>query len=399
MEKKYSFRFVLALSVIMSALACLVTALVLARSYDVVKKHFGKHFGFIEDYAAILRIVDDMYIGQFDEDAVTTMAMRAAVGSLGDGWSYYLTPDEYASFVDDSNNRFAGIGVNVVSDEQTGGMGVRSVYSNSAAETAGIVAGDVIIAIDGVDITGETVEAMRDRLIRDIGDTVDLTVLHNDGAIDVITVVYDYVFVDPVTFELLDGDIGYIDISNFDLGAADGFISAVDELIARGAVGFIFDVRNNGGGWVEEMTKMLDYLLPEGEIFIVSDNKGNESIIESDSDSIEMPCVVLIDHNSYSAAEYFAATLGEYDYAKIVGEQTSGKNRMQSTYILPGGGALHISTGQYLTKNRVSLYDINGLTPEYTVVLTDEEYELFRSGNLDKGDDPQFSRAVELLTT
>jgi len=394
MEKKYSLKFVLALMLLASALTCLFTAALAISMFVFIRGGSGP----LREYVTLLDMIDKLYIGEYDKNLLTTYSMKAAVESLGDRWSYYLTPEEYTEFLDDSNNRYAGIGVGVVYDED-GGICVDYVYQGSAAHTAGVEVGDLIIAIDGEDISGETIDGMRTRLSRLIGDTVDLTVMHPNGSIVTLTIVYSYVFIDPVSYEMLDIGIGYVSISNFDQGASNSFISAVKELIAQGAEAFIFDVRNNGGGRVVEMTGMLDYLLPEGDIFIAVDKSGMETVTQSDPEMVDLPCVVLVDCYSFSAAEYFAATLGEYGYASIVGEQTSGKSRMQTTYDMPGGGALHISTSQYLTKNRVSLHDVGGLTPDYEVVLTDEEFMLFISGSLDKEDDPQIRMALELLKT
>lgn len=393
MEQKYSFKFVITLMLLASVFTCLIIALFLFRILGA----YSGDIAYIRDYATLLQMIDKLYIGEYDEDILTAKAMKAAVESLDDRWSYYLTPEEYAGFLDISNNRFAGIGVGVAVDEATGGMGVEYVYPGSAAETAGIIAGDVIIAIDGEDIIGETIDGMRVRLSRTIGDTVNLTVLHYDGKTDILAVVYGYIFTNPISYDMLDGNIGYISISNFDQGASDSFISAVDELIGQSAYALIIDVRDNGGGRVVEMTGMLDYLLPEGEIFISIDRNGVETTTQSDTEMVDIPVVVLVDRFSFSAAEYFAATLSEYGYATIVGEQTSGKSRMQGTYNMPGGGALHISTDQYLTKNRVSLHDAGGLTPDYTVILTEDEYELFLSGKLEKTADPQIQKAIDLL--
>jgi carboxyl-terminal processing protease len=197
---------------------------------------------------------------------------------------------------------------------------------------------------------------------------------------------------------MLDDSIGYIILANFDGDSSISFISAADELIMEGARAFIFDFRSNGGGWVSEMTSMLDYLLPEGEIFVAIDKEGYEEIIYSEAEMVDIPCVVLVDRYSFSAAEYFAATLREYGYAIIVGEQTSGKSRSQMTYPLPGGGALHISTGQYLTKNRISLFDAGGLTPDHEVLLNEDEFNLLLSGELPLDADPQLITAIGILS-
>jgi carboxyl-terminal processing protease len=308
-----------------------------------------------------------------------------------------MTPDEYTVFMQTSDNRYSGIGVEVKIDEETEGIEVLGVYRDSGAWEAGIIIGDIITAVDGESITGFTLIDVRAVLKRPLGETVRLTVLRNDGLYYELTVTYNLVFVDPVAYEMLSGNIGYVSIRNFDTGAADGFITAVNDLIEQGAAAFIYDVRSNNGGKVTEMTRILDFLLPEGVIFISVSRSGNEQIIMSDAASLDKPAVVLVNVHSYSGAEYFAAILSEYEYAYTVGEQTTGKNRMQTTIRLSSGSAVHLSTGEYLTKNRVSLFETDGFTPEYLISLTDEEYVLFRNGVLNEATDPQLAKAISLL--
>ena len=348
------------------------------------------------EFAALLAKIDEVYIGEYDVSDLSDAAMRAAVSALEDRWSYYMTQEEYARYLNSSRNQYAGIGVGVSIDVATGGMEVLYIYRGSPAEIAGVLAGDVIIAIDGDDITGLTLTEMRELLARPIGDSALIDLLRMDGAVETISVVYDLVFSDPIYFELIDDAIGYIAIANFDGGTAERFISAVEELLDLGAQAFVYDVRNNAGGRVNEMTRMLDFLLPEGEIFISVDRDGNEEITMSDSSMLDYPALVIVDRYSYSAAEYFAAILSEYDYAEIVGEQTTGKSRMQSTMRLPEGGALHISIGQYFTKDRIALFDIGGLAPDYPLSLSDDEFVLFISGNLRRTEDPQLLLALAL---
>jgi len=393
MEKRYSLKFVLTLVFTASALTCVLTLLAIGTQIST----FLRGTNPVREYSALLSRIDEFYIGEYDESEVSAAAMRAAVYALGDRWSFYLSPEEYSEFLDDSNNRFSGIGVGVIIDEETGGMFVQSVYRGSGAEAAGLAVGDIIIGIDGGDIAGLDLRDMRILLARPFGDKVELTVLRENGSLEYVTVVYDAVFVDPVSYEMLESDIGYIALSNFDYGAAKSFITAIEDLTADGARAFIFDVRANPGGRVTEMTAILDYLLPEGEIFVAVDRRGREIVTMSDADCVDFSCIVLVDRNSYSAGEYFAALLREYNMAEIVGEQTTGKNHIQSTLSLPGGGALHISTGLYLTKNRISLTDVGGVSPDYPITLTDEEFALFMSGKLEKALDPQLSKAVSLL--
>jgi len=393
MKKRFSMLSMFTLMLFASALTCLVLALTVGRTYGVV----GARSDTVRNFVTMLEMIEELYIGQYEEEDITAAAMRAAVYALDDYWSYYMTPDEYAEFLNSSNNRFAGIGVNVVSDEETGGMSVTYVYRGSGAEAAGVSVGDVIVGVDGSEIYGISAYGLRELLERPVGEPVSLTILRPDTTSVTLPVIFDYIFRDPVSFEMLDGKIGYIQLRNFDAGAANSFISAINKLRDMDARAIIFDVRGNRGGRVSEMTRMHDFLLPEGEIFIAVDRSGTETITYSDPEYNDIPAVVLVDRNSFSAAEYFAAMLSEYGRAEVIGEQTTGKSRMQTSLALPAGGALHISTAQYLTKNRVSLHDIGGFTPEHLIMLSEQESALLRSGELNRNDDPHIAKALLLL--
>ena len=394
MRKRISFMKVLTPVLFALALICLITTLVICGRLGV----FDDRYDAVREYAELLGKISDIYIGEYETGEVGSAAMHAAVDSLGDRWSYYMTPDELAYYLDSVNNRYAGIGVGVVIDDETGGMRVSYVYRNSPADLAGIEAGDVITGVDGEAVAGLSLDEMKGRLARPIGDTVVLTVLRSDGTVEELSASYSYVFIDPVSFELLENGVGYLALENFDAGAADSFINAVDELQRQGATSLLFDVRGNGGGRLVEMAEILDYLLPEGEIFVAVDRNGNEDITLSGPEYVDLPMAVLIDRYSFSAAEYFAAMLREYGRAVLIGEQTTGKNRMQTTVLMSNGGALHISSSQYLTRNRVSLYDAGGVTPDHLISLTDDEYILYISGKLEKSDDPQLRQALLVLT-
>jgi len=386
-------KFVLTLVFAASALTCLILSFLFYWQMRPQRETIVEH----SDFTELLDVISNRFIGTYDIDELTNTAMRAAVDSLDDDWSYYMSPEEYEEFLASIDNRYSGIGVEVVIDEETEGIKVLGIHRDSGAETGGIIVGDIITAVDGESIIGYTLYEIRNVLRREIGETAIITVLREDGEYHDLTVVYGIVFADPILFEMLDDNIGYVMLKNFEAGAADGFIAAVEELIKQGAVAFIYDVRSNYGGRVGEMTKILDFLLPEGEIFISINKSGAEQIVKSDSNFIDLPAVVLVNSFSFSGAEYFAAMLSDYEYAITVGEQTTGKNRMQTTISLSGGGAVHLSTGEYLTKNRVSLFDAGGFTPDYEVSLTEEDILLFRRGELDKSFDQQLQKAVSLL--
>ena len=412
-QKYYSLKFVITLVIISSALAAVLSVLVFIfhsespvtlQSFisepdnrpdrDRGNSNSNERTQAIED---LIDVIEDRFIGDFDLDDFIAYAMRGGVASLDDHWSYYMSPEDYAIHLESINNQFVGIGVEVLIDDEIEGVRVVNVHRGSGAFDAGILAGDILVEVDGESIIGFTLDELRALLRRPIDDTAAIAALR-DGEVVEFTVVYRVVFVDPVSYMMLDGNIGYVSLRNFDVGAANGFINAVEYLIRQGAEGFIYDVRSNPGGRLDEMSSILDFLLPEGVIFISVSTSGDEQTIMSDRNYIDMPTVVLVNSHSFSAAEYFAALLTEYFYAYTVGEQTTGKNRLQNTIPLPCGGAVVLSTGEYLTKNRVSLYDIGGYTPLHIVELTDDEYLSFRRGELDFDDDPQLQLAHSLLT-
>jgi len=393
MEKKYSIRDMLTL--MLSTLA--LTSVVLGLVFYVYLHLPGFAKNDSNELDELLDIISQRFIGEYDRDELIEEARRAIVYSLDDDWSYYMTPEEYEYFLQNSDNRYHGIGVEVTADEENGGIRVNNVYMNSGAHSAGIVTGDVIVAIDGESIRGWSMTEIRTALRRELDTTALITVLRYDGNFYDLTVVYSIIFTDPVKYEMLTGNIGYISLRNFEAGAADSFIDAVDTLIEQGAVAFIYDVRSNNGGKVTEMTRILDHLLPEGEIFIAVSYNGEEQITRSDASFIDRPAVVLVNQYSFSGAEYFTAVLSEYDYAFTVGEQTTGKNRMQTTLRLSTGAAVHLSTGEYLTPNRISLFSSGGFTPDYLVPLTEDEFRLFVSGDLSYDSDPQLQKAISLL--
>ena len=348
-------------------------------------------------YAEVLRVLRTTFVAELDMASVTDAAMAGAVDGIDDRWSYYMTAEEYEDYQDYSANRYQGIGVTIQKDEETGGFRIVSVNKDGPAMLAGLAVDDVILAVDGQDVTaGETTD-LRTLIQADFGQYAILTVLHADGLTEDVPVSCEEIFTDPVEYEMLDGGTGYVAIRNFRDGAAQRAIDAVEELIGQGAERLVFDVRDDLGGQLTELVALLDYLLPEGEIFLRSDKKGNESVEVSDADCVELPMAVIVNGDSYSAAEFFAAALREFDWAVVVGEPTTGKARSQVTVVLHDGSAVHVSKYRYLTPNRVDLSEVGGLTPDVEAALTEEEYERFETGWLEPADDPQVQAAVGAL--
>ena len=321
-------------------------------------------------YLEIKNVIDEKYVGTVNEENVSAAAFDAMVSALGDQWSYYMSPSEYSAYKLYSANQYVGLGVQVDKDAETGGLKITGVNSGTPADNAGLEAGDIILAVAGTDITGMTVGDARSFISSNLGESVKLKIRDKDGNESELSVNCELIYTSPVTYRMLSGSIGYVQILNFDSGAADAAVKAIETLLGQGALGFVFDVRTNPGGLLSELTTLLDYLLPSGNIFISVDKAGNQTPTESDSVCLDMPMAVLVNADTYSAAEFFAAALQDYNWAEIVGERTTGKSRSQQTIELSDGSAVHLSTARYLTPAGIDLAEQGGLIPDQEVALT-----------------------------
>lgn len=322
-------------------------------------------------------VIDRVYVGEADSEELSDLAYTAMIDALGDRWSYYMTAEEYESYRQDKTNHYVGIGITLQKTEA--GLHIIAVAKDSPAERAGIPADSYLVEVNGLRLTDEDASAVS-TMIRQDPDHVALVVADRDGNETAYSLVMEKIYTNPVSYERMD-DVGYIKIENFDDTMAEEAIKAVEALTAEGVAGLVFDVRNNGGGYLTELCELLDYLLPEGEIFVSVDESGKEKITKSDARCIDLPMAVLVNENSYSAAEFFAAALGEYDAAEIVGAPTTGKSRSQTNVVLIDGSAVHISSKRYLTPNRIDLTEQGGLVPD--LVVEDGE------------NDPQLAAALE----
>ena len=317
-----------------------------------------------------LYLVNSRFVGEYDETQVVDSALSGMVDGLGDRWSYYLTEEEYEAQNQRRTNQYVGIGV-TVNYESEDGLTIVEVTEGGPAEAAGLQSGEVITAVDGFSLAGEARYEGAERIQGEEGTTVTLEVLGTDGEARTVEVTRASLDSDPVTAKMLEGNVGYVALANFYDHSADRLKEEVTRLQEEGAEALVFDMRNNGGGYLSELTEMLDFLLPEGPIFISRNRAGNEEVTQSDAACVDLPMAVLVNANTYSAAEFFAAELQEQGVAVIVGEPTSGKGYSQQTFALPHGGAMAISTGAYFTGSGTSLIG-TGLTLDWEVYLTDE---------------------------
>ncbi len=341
-------------------------------------------------------LIQERFIGQADQTAMEDAAASAMVASLGDQWSYYIPADSYEAHMEQMNNAYVGIGLTVDTQMEERGVRVMQLEPAGGAAEAGIQIGDILIAVDGQSVPEMGMDEIRNRIRGEANTTVEITVLRNEETI-AYTVERKLIRVTVAKGELLEGGIGLVRINNFDERCADETLTAVESLIEQGARSLIFDVRFNPGGYKTELVKILDYLLPEGVVFRSQTYDGTETVDESDESCLDMPMAVLINGSSYSAAEFFAAALDEYDRAVLVGQPTTGKSYFQNTFRFTDGSAVGLSVGKYYTPNGVSLAEVGGLQPEVLVEIDQELAAKIYADMIEPAEDPQIREAIAAL--
>ena len=354
---------------------------------------WGEKYSKIEELKSV---IEDYFIGEADMTKAEDAAAAAMIYALGDKWSYYISAEDYAAHMENKNNIYVGIGITITVREDGTGEDIIGVSPGSSAQEAGILPGDILIKVDGQSIAGMDSDQVSTLVRGEEGTSLTVTVLR-DGAEKEFSLKRQTIHVQVATSELLTGNIGLIRINNFNANCAKETIAAIEELQKQGADKLIFDVRNNPGGYVSEMLDVLDYLLPEGVLYRDLDCYGREGEKKSDASCLKLPMAVLVNGNSYSAAEFFAACLQEKQWATVVGENTTGKGHYQNTIRLEDGSAVNLSTGKYFTPNGVNLTETGGIVPDLIETVDEQTAALIYAGTVSAAEDAQIQAAVKYL--
>ena len=397
--KKHSVRISTALMLMLLAVVCTFNI-----TYFTATEYYNSRLDELEELEtrysklkSVADIVDKYFVGEYEEADAIEVALAGYVAGLDDVWSAYYTAEQTASIEEDEANQYVGIGV-TYSTAAESLYQITAVTPGGPADLAGILPGDKLLTAAGVDVnTLETGDDLAALVKGEIGTQVTIVV---DRAGEPLTfnITRDVIYTYSVTSRMLENNVGYIAIADFDSNVDDEFREHLTTLQEQGAKGFIFDVRNNPGGYVSVMHEMLDGLLPEGPVITMVDKAGTEMPLTSDADMLEMPMVVVTNEYSVSAAEFFAAALQEYDMATVVGTKTSGKGYSQQTFKLSDGSSVHISTTRYYTPKGNSLAE-TGVTPDLVVELPLEDLNLLLSGKLADADDEQLQSAIKAVNS
>lgn len=345
----------------------------------------------IED---ILSRIDKTYLKDYDRNMLWEYIYKALVLGLGDQHSCYMTKEEFDSLMSTESGSFVGIGVHASYDVDEIGAYLSDIMADSPAEKAGLIAGDVIKAVNGREITEENYIECIDDIKGVEGSEVTLDILRNGERFSKV-LTRKYVKSQNIVCQKIDSDTALVRILTFaDTTVAEEFKSKVNKVLSEGCTKLIFDVRNNGGGFLNEICDILDFLLPEGVLINIVDKDGNITQQTSGPGHIDADMYVLCNENTASAAELFTKALMDFNYAKSIGKTTYGKGTMQTTVTLPDGSALKLSTHYYNPPCNIS-YDGVGIKPDFDVSL-DEKWET-RFFKMPISEDAQLQKALSLI--
>lgn len=337
--------------------------------------------------------IDKEYIGEVDEDKLVEWAVKGYVEGLGDIYSDYYTPEEMKEYTQDTLGEYVGIGVYITRDSAANQIVISGTIKNSPAEQAELKAGDILIAVDGNPCTGEDFDHITDKIKGKLGTKVKIKVIRNNQEKE-FEIERKNVEIIRVTSQMLDNNIGYIYVSSFDgTKVAEQFEEEYNNLKKQGATSLIVDLRNNGGGIVDEATDIGDLFTEKGTTLLIEEDKnGKEDVIKAERDKeIIMNTVLLVNKYSASASEILAGIMkDEAENVTIVGETTYGKGVIQSLYTLSDGSGLKITTNQYFTPKHDEI-NKKGIEPDIKLECYDFD------GELDKEKDTDIKKAIELL--
>ena len=340
-------------------------------------------------------LIENRFIGEADSQTLEDAAAAAMVKATGDRWSYYISAKDYDAHREQEENAYVGVGITIQPQEDESGFLIIMVADGGPAKEAGIEVNDLLIGVEDQDIRGMTTDEVGALVKGEEGTKVSLTVMRK-GEHMTLSVERRRIEQPVAEGEMLEDGIGLVKINNFDARCAEETISAIEKLRTEGAKKLILDVRNNPGGFADELVKLLDYLLPEGDLFRSVSFDGKEQVDTSDENFLDMPMAVLVNGDSYSAAEFFAAALQEYEAAVVVGEPTVGKGYYQQTIPLGDGSAVALSTGKYFTPKGNSLAG-KGITPTVRVDVDEETAAAIYYGTSKPAEDPQLQAAIKAL--
>lgn len=341
-------------------------------------------------------VIDKTYLNaeEINEDELVEHAVKGYVEGLGDPYTEYMTSSEWEEYQETAIGNYEGIGVYLTVTTDTNEIIVIAPLEESVAEKAGIQSGDIITKINGVEYTGDQLNEATEVLHGKPGENVQLEIKRGEEILN-FDITREVVRTSPIKIEMLENNIGYMQLLTFDEGITEDFITKCNTLKEQGATSIILDVRFNGGGYIDGAIGILDSLLPKDSTVLITNSKANgENIRKTENgQQIDLPIVVLQNQYSASSTEILTGALKDYKRATIVGTTSYGKGVMQSVYRIDGA-ALKVTTDEFFTPNRNKIHEI-GIEPDYVVEVEQEYVDSF---SIPRDKDTQLDKAIELLS-
>ena len=402
-KKTYKLYKIVMLIILVAFITFIITSIAFYQ-YFIKGDSLNKYLAFMtsdesEDISQLLdtyrAVIDKYYLGDVDEESLKEGAVKGYIEGLGDPYTEYISKEDMEDYMQDTMGNFVGIGIYMVQDTKTNQIMVLAPIKGSPAEKAGIQPGDYIVAVNGEKCTADDMTAIATKIKGEEGSKVKLQILRGEETLD-FEITRENVIVNPVEGEVLENNIGYIEFSSFDENTAEDFKNKFEELQSKGITSLIIDLRNNGGGIVDEALEIAGYIADKDAVLLYEVDKENKENVEKNDSNpiIDMPIIILTNGNTASSSEILAGALKDLGKAKIVGTKTYGKGVIQQILTLPDGSGLKITTEKYLTPNRTEINQV-GIEPDETVELPESVENIL---NVDRSQDTQLQKAIEMLT-
>ena len=341
----------------------------------------------------ILDILDAHSVNDFDIEVLTEAMFIGLLYGVGDPYTAYMDRHTLAAFLENTEGRYAGIGVRVQLDPSDNRIQILQVFPNGPSAQAGLEPGDKIVQVNGVEVSGINFDEAITMLRGTPSTRVNVSILRRDGTFDV-EITRAEVEVPSVEHRMLDDEIGYIRITNFDQMTYPQFMTALNNLGQSGMRGLVVDVRNNPGGLLDSVVRITNELVPRGLIVYTEDKHGNREEMRGNSRQLDIPLVVLVNENSASASEVLAGAVRDTQSGTLVGNTTFGKGVVQRLFQLSDGSGIRVTVARYYTPGGYTIHG-EGITPD-VLIETDRETSL-RISSLEQWQDEQLTAAMNIV--
>lgn len=401
-KKRYKVYKIIMLIVLVAFITFMITSIGLYQ-YFVKGDNLNKHLllsasseskdiaNSLDTYKAIL---DKYYLGEINEEDLKEGAIRGYIEGVGDKYTEYISKEEMQEYMEDTKGNFVGIGIYMIQDKKTDKIMIVAPIKNSPAEKAGVQAGDLILAVDGQEYTANDMNTISSKIKGEAGTTVKLKLQRGNETLE-LEIKRESVTVNPVESKMLESNIGYIKFTSFDENTSEDFKKNFENLQKQGAKSLIIDLRNNGGGIVDEALKIADYIAEKDSVLLYEVDKENKEVVKKSENApiINMPIILLTNENTASSSEILAGALKDLGKAKIVGTKTYGKGVIQEILTLPDGSGIKITTEKYLTPNKTEINKV-GIEPDEKVELPEDLENVLE---IEEKNDTQLQKAIQML--